>query len=248
MFLDHLPPSEAQGRVLLHPEKPLPAGEESASAASDVHELAAVDGDDALDDDAQEQRIKVASALTLQLEAELDGAAPARATQLQAALVSSLLEAVHEPVFVLTARGVLEQANGVGRAWLRTTEGAEALSGLRGAIAASGESGGFALTRIEAPEHEAHHWLARWTQGSSLLPSVKVERARQAWNLPERSARVLAQVASGRSNKEIAAALGRSEVTVERHLTSLFRRAGFQSRAELIALELFIDIVVGPRP
>lgn len=235
MFLDHLPPSEAQGHLLLHPEKPFPAAEDGASPASDVHELAAEGGDDELEERAQEQRNQAASALALRLEAELDGAAPARATQLQAALVSSLLEAVHEPVFVLTSHAGLEQANGVGRAWLRTTEGAEALSALRAAIAAGAESGGFALTRIEAPEHEAHHWLARWTQGTSLLPSVKVERARQTWNLPERSARVLAQVASGRSNKEIAAALGRSEVTVERHLTSLFRRAGCQSRAELIA-------------
>jgi DNA-binding NarL/FixJ family response regulator len=235
MFLDHLPPSEAHGRLLLHAEKPFAPADGRACASSDVVELAADGDDDVPHESAQEQRELAAAALSLQLEAELEVAAPARATSLQAALVSSLLEAVHEPVFVLTAQGGLEQANGVGRAWLRTTEGAEALSTLRAAIAAGGEPGGFALTRIEAPEHEAHHWLARWTLGASLLPSVKVERARQTWNLPERSARVLAQVASGRSNKEIAAALGRSEVTVERHLTSLFRRAGCQSRAELIA-------------
>jgi len=235
MFLDHLPSPEAHGRQALL------AASDAGGKAKQLNVEAAPLGEPAERREtkepvsAQQAEQTPSAAEACRLEEELDAAVPARASQLQAALVDSLLEAVHEPVFVLSAQGGLEQANGVGRSWLRTVEGGEALSALRSALASGGEHGGFALTRIQAPEHEAHHWLARWTLGASMLPSVKVERARLVWALQERSARVLAEVASGRSNKEIAAALGRSEVTVERHLTNLFRRAGCQSRAELIA-------------
>jgi hypothetical protein len=39
---------------------------------------------------------------------------------------------------------------------------------------------------------------------------------------------------TGVSNKEIAEALGCAEVTVENHLTALFRRSGARSRAGLV--------------
>lgn len=230
MFLDHPPPTEALGRFPVHAcddiSKKTPAASDAPLAQPDP------------DGDAQEERTGALARNAEpagRLQAELDSADPARAQQLQAALVLSLLEAVHEPVFVLSAQGALEQANGVGRSWLRTDDGHEAVTALQVALRVGAAAQGFVLTRIEAPGLPAHHWLARWTLDSGLLTSVKMERAQRAWGLGERSMRVLQQVASGRSNKEIAAALGRSEVTVERHLTQLFRRAGCQSRAELIA-------------
>jgi len=172
-----------------------------------------------------------------QLEAELDAAVAAavRPAPLQAALVLALLEAVPGPVFVLDARGRLEQANELGRSWLRTSQGAAAVGELCVALRQGQVAPGFSLTRLAAPEQDAQPWLARWTAGSGLAPAIVVERARRSWSLSERAARVLEQVACGRSNKEIATALGRSEVTVERNLTQLFRLAGCQSRAELIA-------------
>ena len=236
MFLEQ-PSPEGPVRQALHAASGVGGKSKklNVEAASGADGAGGADGSDAESERPQSLHSGVVAAPCLRLEAELQSAVPARATQLQAALIDSLLEAVHEPVFVLSAQGVLEQANGVGRSWLRTTEGSQAVDTLQGAIANGGEPSGFVLTRIEAPEHEAHHWLARWTLSSGLLPAVKVQRARSLWSLSERSVRVLEQVASGRSNKEIAAALGRSEVTVERHLTHLFRRAGCQSRAELIA-------------
>jgi DNA-binding NarL/FixJ family response regulator len=45
---------------------------------------------------------------------------------------------------------------------------------------------------------------------------------------------VLERVANGESNKEIAKALKRAEVTIERHLTRLFRASGSRCRTELI--------------
>jgi DNA-binding NarL/FixJ family response regulator len=42
-------------------------------------------------------------------------------------------------------------------------------------------------------------------------------------------------VAGGASNKEIAFALACSEVTVENHITELFRRSNTKSRASLVS-------------
>jgi DNA-binding NarL/FixJ family response regulator len=56
----------------------------------------------------------------------------------------------------------------------------------------------------------------------------------QRWGLSVRQARVLELVANGESNKEIARALGCAEVTIENHLTELFRRSGARSRAGLV--------------
>lgn len=56
------------------------------------------------------------------------------------------------------------------------------------------------------------------------------------WGLTGRQVQVLAELARGRSNKEVAALLGIVEGTVECHLTLMFRRTGCASRAELLAL------------
>ena len=56
--------------------------------------------------------------------------------------------------------------------------------------------------------------------------------------LTAREAEVLALVARGRANKEIAAALGLSVHTVERHLTNLYPKIGCRSRTEAAAFAL----------
>lgn len=59
--------------------------------------------------------------------------------------------------------------------------------------------------------------------------------AERAWALTERQAQVLAIVATGRTNKEIAKALRCAEPTVEVHMTALLAKAGCHGRAALIA-------------
>jgi DNA-binding NarL/FixJ family response regulator len=54
--------------------------------------------------------------------------------------------------------------------------------------------------------------------------------------LPPRQGEVLALVARGATNKEIAAALGISSQTVKGHLTCLMQSLGVQSRAALACL------------
>jgi DNA-binding NarL/FixJ family response regulator len=54
------------------------------------------------------------------------------------------------------------------------------------------------------------------------------------WGLSTRHARVLELVSEGLSNKEIAGHLACAEVTVENHVTELFRKSGARSRAGLV--------------
>lgn len=63
---------------------------------------------------------------------------------------------------------------------------------------------------------------------STRNPDVDAEAA-----LTAQETRVALLVADGKSNKEVAAALFLSPKTIERHLSSVFRKRGFRSRAEL---------------
>lgn len=59
-----------------------------------------------------------------------------------------------------------------------------------------------------------------------------------AWSLGAREEGVLAQLAGGARNREIASALGISENTVKFHVANLYRKLGVSSRAEATALYL----------
>ncbi len=59
--------------------------------------------------------------------------------------------------------------------------------------------------------------------------------ARARWGLSRRQAEVLATLAHGTSNKDIAQTLACSESTVELHVTALLRKSGAASRTELVA-------------
>jgi DNA-binding NarL/FixJ family response regulator len=61
---------------------------------------------------------------------------------------------------------------------------------------------------------------------------------RLAGGLTERQVEVLALVAEGHTDRQIAAALALSETTVGRHLTNIFRRLGVSSRAAATAFAL----------
>jgi DNA-binding NarL/FixJ family response regulator len=62
----------------------------------------------------------------------------------------------------------------------------------------------------------------------------RLEAARRVWGLSPRQLSVLELLLTGASNKEIANALQCAEVTVENHLTSLYRRSGARSRTDLV--------------
>ena len=64
---------------------------------------------------------------------------------------------------------------------------------------------------------------------------AQLEHAIATWKLTPRQAEVLALVAIGKANKEIASALACADNTVELHVTRLLRKAALTSRAQLIA-------------
>ncbi|WP_224240276.1 LuxR C-terminal-related transcriptional regulator [Hyalangium gracile] len=64
----------------------------------------------------------------------------------------------------------------------------------------------------------------------------RLRRAKETAQLTPRQIEVLELVARGKTNKEIAAVLGRSEGTVEVHVTNLLRKYGASNRAGLVAL------------
>jgi NarL family two-component system response regulator YdfI len=85
------------------------------------------------------------------------------------------------------------------------------------------------------------------SRGESLLPSSVVEkvlarlaepRPVQAGGLSERESEVLALLAEGAANKEIAVRLQITERTVKAHVTGIFNKLGVNSRAEAVAVAL----------
>ena len=84
-------------------------------------------------------------------------------------------------------------------------------------------------------------------RGESLLPSAVVEkvvahlvepRPVEAEGLSEREREVLALLAQGAANKEIAAHLHITERTVKAHVAGIFNKLGVNSRAEAVAVAL----------
>ena len=84
-------------------------------------------------------------------------------------------------------------------------------------------------------------------RGESLLPSAVVDkvvarlsrpRPAGSGSLSERESEVLALLADGAANKEIATRLHITERTVKAHVTSIFNKLGVNSRAEAVAVAL----------
>jgi DNA-binding NarL/FixJ family response regulator len=65
-------------------------------------------------------------------------------------------------------------------------------------------------------------------------PSVAAEAGDAAEGLTPREAEVLAHIAAGESNAEIAAALFVSEATVKTHINHIFGKTGLRDRAQLV--------------
>ncbi|WP_256199413.1 response regulator transcription factor [Verrucomicrobium spinosum] len=73
--------------------------------------------------------------------------------------------------------------------------------------------------------------------GKRYLPGDIAQRLAERLGRPEPSPRereVLAQMAKGRSNKEIASVLGLSEETVKRHVSNVLEKLGAQDRTQAV--------------
>lgn len=94
------------------------------------------------------------------------------------------------------------------------------------------------LARQVAPELAA---LARTIHDAGLPDTTAVRDGSPA--LTDREAEVLRLLAQGLSNKEIAAVLWLSDRTVERHITSMYRKIGVARRSEATAFALRHGVV-----
>lgn len=149
------------------------------------------------------------------------------------ALVHALLESYAEPALLLSGAGLVELCNTPAEQWLDAEDRGPELEQLRAALDA-GVPGSDAWVISSLDAFCPGFTLVRSRGTARNSPTQVVGLARQAWKLGDLQTQVLERVANGQSNKEIAKALKRAEVTIERHLTRLFRASGSHCRTELI--------------
>ena len=146
--------------------------------------------------------------------------------------LASVLAAHPHAVFVVDAAGHILAAN--ERAARRLAEeGVRVLERIAEAV------GGQTCARFEThPVRDGDRvdrvLVIEQPEGTRSL-TERVEIAARRWSLTSRQREVVQLLCKGLGNKEIASELGCSEVTVEKHLTEAFRRAGVNSRALLAA-------------
>ena len=108
--------------------------------------------------------------------------------------------------------------------------------GARGVIPK--ESDGALLVRGIRRVVEGEYWISR-SSVSDLVRAVTrllrqaVEGQARKPNVTPRQQEIIASVAAGRSNRQIAQQFALSEDTVKRHLTNIFTRLGLSNRLEL---------------
>jgi DNA-binding NarL/FixJ family response regulator len=98
-----------------------------------------------------------------------------------------------------------------------------------------------ALVRAIRAVHDGHLLLAPEAAASLVRPAAWPAGGIEA--LTEREREVLAELARGRSNREIARVLGVSEKTVKAHVSSILAKLGVQDRTQAALLAVRHEIV-----
>jgi DNA-binding CsgD family transcriptional regulator len=169
-------------------------------------------------------QLKTAFARRLRLERLLNNA------PLIDAALTITMEHISSPAFVLGPHGVAH-ANEAGRAALDAS-GQALLEELR--IATLSPAGArYLVTPIEVPGFAGHSLVIRIAPPEDFEPRLTLVARRCA--LTPRQVQVLRLVASGSTNKDIAARLGCVEGTIELHVTALLTKMHCHSRSQLTA-------------
>jgi two-component system, NarL family, response regulator len=90
------------------------------------------------------------------------------------------------------------------------------------------------LTEVIAAVHAAH-------RGERVIPTavaIRLAEFPERNDLTEREAEILALVARGLANKDVARAIGRSDETVKIHLKNVFAKLGVTDRTEAVTVAL----------
>jgi DNA-binding NarL/FixJ family response regulator len=93
-----------------------------------------------------------------------------------------------------------------------------------------------ALVRAIRSVHDGHMLLAREAAGSLVRSAGTWGPGAALETLTSREREVLAELTKGRSNREIARALGVSEKTVKAHVSSVLAKLGVQDRTQAALL------------
>jgi DNA-binding NarL/FixJ family response regulator len=97
---------------------------------------------------------------------------------------------------------------------------------------------------------EGEYWISRASVGH-LVGAVRrllghsVEGQSRKPHITPRQQEIIASVAAGHSNKQIAQQFSLSEDTVKRHLTNIFGRLGLSNRLELALFAAQQDMTEG---
>ena len=149
----------------------------------------------------------------------------------RAAALDALVETIGRAAFVVGPRQSIEAANARATEWLERDPRA-VRAAIRDSLQASPDAAPFAIVPLSlhgCPDHV----LAIEKERRPTL-AERVSKAGRRWGLTPRQARVLELLVDGATNKEIAALLECATVTVENHVTELYRRSGTRSRAALV--------------
>lgn len=142
--------------------------------------------------------------------------------------LAAVLERFGRPAFLIDARGQVLHANDAGVAVHDADPRA-----LRAMLdAAIRGAPGNALELIPVGGQPAS-WMALLPEGDPAATRLKVFSGQ--WGLTPRQTDVMRELARGESNRDIAAALGCSERTIELHVTAILQKTGAESRAAAVA-------------
>lgn len=95
---------------------------------------------------------------------------------------------------------------------------------------------------------EGEYWIGRGSVGDLVRELKKYsvppleKKPEKTWHLTSRQLQIVAEIISGKTNKEIALKLGLSPQTVKHHLTSIFNEVGVFNRLELALFGVHHDL------
>jgi DNA-binding CsgD family transcriptional regulator len=147
-----------------------------------------------------------------------------RTQRLDPALVEAI-RYIPVPTFVVSATGEIVAMNGAGHAWLESAPERESLLSRAGGPAAE--------TFRVTPSRAGHRSYSLAVLRRAELPAAE-SRTPMRWGLTPREEEVAGCIARGVTNQQIAAQLGCSSSTIERHVTNILRKANVANRATLI--------------
>jgi DNA-binding CsgD family transcriptional regulator len=150
--------------------------------------------------------------------------------------MEAALDALGRPAFIVGPKNTIAFGNRLGVALL-----VRDAKGVLASIAQSAREasvGAFAITRLTVPGYPTYLLVIQKEQWPGV--ENRVAQAQRRWGLTARQTHVLELIMTGATNKEIARQSSCAEVTVENHVTQLYRRSGARSRTDIVRLAFSI--------